>query len=175
MIRRRKSTRLFSNQPISKDKIERVLEAARWAPSAKNRQLWRYMVLASASDVQKVSTLLESKDLSVQETAWTIRTAGALILVGRALGSRDEDRLTDYLSIGASVENMLLAATEIGLSSLWICDILAIKDEIKSQFRFSHELVAAVCLGYKDNYDNEKARKSLSEIIDYRETDNDNF
>jgi nitroreductase len=116
--------------------------------------------------------ILEAKSTSVQATARTIHTAGALVLVGRPLDSTKKDAFPDYLSIGASVENMLLAATEIGLESLWVCDILDAADEIKSELNFNYELVSAVCLGYKNYYGSGRTRKSLDKIFDYGEIGN---
>lgn len=164
----RKSTRSFANVPTPKEIIYHILEAARWAPSAKNRQPWHYCVITSAEEIKRISGLLESKGPSVLETSKAICRAGALILVGRGFGYEVENTLPDYLSIGASVENMLLAATEIGFDSLWVCDILEIQNEIRSEINFQYELVCAVCLGHKNDADNGRTRKDLGEIAEFR-------
>jgi len=48
-IKARRSIRQFTDEPIGKDKLEKLLDAARWAPTASNQQRWRFVVVAGVS------------------------------------------------------------------------------------------------------------------------------
>ena len=74
----------------------------------------------------------------------------------------------DTQSIGAAIQNIILAAEAFGLGALWICDIFQCHKEISIWFNESEELVAAVAVGYPNQSPSERPRKSLEELVDWR-------
>jgi nitroreductase len=168
-ILNRKSTRSFSNKPVPETVIFQILEAARWAPSAKNRQPWFYTVIRTIDAISMISDcLIEAANdrTDILKTAKIIRSVPILILVETQNESQEQE-LPDTLSIGASIENLLLAATELGLSSLWICDILDVKNEIKAKLGLKYRLVSAICIGYQDG-NGKTPRNTIEEMVDWR-------
>ncbi len=120
--------------------IDAVLEAARWAPSAANRQPWEFIVVRDArlKAAIRAAFLAEAaaeahgpKYRSVTEKQADLLLAPGLILVCGDPGTKaryvNADEIGDavqeelfLLSMGAAIQNMLLAATASGLTSTWI-------------------------------------------------------
>jgi len=71
-------------------------------------------------------------------------------------------------SISASIQNMLLAATEKGIGSLWICDIYFAYTELCEWLNSEGQLVAAIAFGYPDESPRERPRKSLNDVVVWR-------
>lgn len=188
-IKKRSSCRKYTNIPIPIETIYDILNAAIWAPSPKNRQPWRFTVLQGESKKQiinecihklcknsgNVDYLMDKEICTENHTLKIIEQAPVLILVFNALPSEtvlNSYNVTfDYLNmqaIGASIQNMLLRATEIGLGSLWIGDILSAEQTITEYFPNSGKLVAGVVIGFSIEEDVVHSRRvSLSESITY--------
>ena len=71
-------------------------------------------------------------------------------------------------SISASIQNMLLSATEKGIGSLWICDIYFAYSELCEWLNSEGQLVAAIAFGYPDESPRERPRKSLNDVVVWR-------
>lgn len=174
----RKSTRFFANaQNIDEDTIRKLFEAARWAPSAKNRQPWIYYV-CSEDMKHNICALLQKADR--QGSATAIHTASKFLLVfrnthGVARDVSDETALPDLLSIGASVQNILVAAEMLRLSSLWICDVLDVAEDLSALIKAdpttehldSNTLVSGICLGYSADLQ-EQTNDTLEKYVKHR-------
>ena len=76
--------------------------------------------------------------------------------------------ICDTLSIGASIENMLLAAEELGLGTLWIANTCFAYKELTSYLNTEAQLVGAIAMGYADENPPQRPRKQLEEIVEYR-------
>ena len=75
--------------------------------------------------------------------------------------------MVDIQSIGAAIQNMLLEATELGLGSLWICDVYFGYEELCAWLGEESELIAAVSLGYADHEPRPRPRKPVDEVTVY--------
>lgn len=67
-------------------------------------------------------------------------------------------------SVGAAIQNMLLAAQDLGLGSLWICDVFYAYDELCQWLGEPGQMVAAVSLGYPDESPTARPRKPVSKV-----------
>lgn len=76
-------------------------------------------------------------------------------------------QINDTLSIGASIQNMLLRAEELGLGSLWIGNTCFAYRELTEYMQIDTELIGAVALGYKAENPSARPRKNLKEIVQY--------
>ena len=155
-IRKRRSVRSYQDRPVEKEKLEKVLEAARLAPSAKNRQEWRFIVV---TDEEKIKMLVDACK------GQRFVGEAPVVIVGLADSSVSRWYKVD---IGIAMEHMALEAVELGLGTCWIGafypekvkEILDIPDE--------KEVVALLTLGYpKDEGEHITSRKSLNEIVCY--------
>ena len=168
-IELRRSIRRYKNRMVEEDKILEILNAARLAPSAKNRQPWMFYI-AQGEIKDKIANLMKSwhednknNGTSLLDTSIAIEQAPVLILVFRKSESQWER--SDTLSIGGAIENMLLTATNLGLGSLWIADTYYIKNEISKLINTDLELYSAVSIGYANEFPEQRPRKSLNELI----------
>lgn len=189
----RRSIRKYRNICIDKQIIEEILLAGSLAPSSKNRQPWRFVVVSGNAkkdmlNVMKEGLEREKKQPLLPESVryhggaeYTIRImeqAPVVILVANSLGIdihkqlNAEERVYEICnaqSIGAAMENMTLTATEHGLGSLWICDTYFAYDELNRWLDADGELIAAMTVGYADEEPAARPRKALGEIVEWRE------
>ena len=122
-------------------------------------------------------------NLIVKETYRIMEEADSVILVFNAYPSNKvlgkEDKLfdcTNIQAIGAAIQNMLLKATDLGIGSLWICDIFACYQQICEDYYKEGQLIAAIALGYPADVTTKTARKPLDElIIKIKEPKNDSL
>lgn len=191
-IANRRSIREFKNTPVSRREIEEILRAGSLAPSSKNRQPWRFVVVSGAAKAaflaaMREGMLREKEEPLLPESAcyrggaeYTLKImeqAPTVILVVNPLGIslrravNAEERVYEICnaqSIGACVENMALAAAELGLGSLWICDTYFAYGALSEWLDGDGELVAALAVGYADEAPAARPRKALEGIVEWR-------
>lgn len=187
-ITMRKSTRRFCCLPVSDDEVRSVIESGLRAPSPKNRQPWSFVVLkeyakAAICDAcqdalreMDEEALLAGESPSGQATINAMRAAPILILVFNRFPSMQGMELrfgspdiSNIQAIGAAIQNMLLKATDIGLSSLWVCDILSAREAIESKYGQGGRLIAGVLLGREEaeQQNLSTTRLSLDELTEW--------
>lgn len=107
----RRSIRKFEEKPVPQEMVDELLKAAMYAPSAKNYRTWHFIVINERTKLDDLSNLHPSAKM--------LKTASLAILV---CGDRNLDPMDGYLAINASAatQNILLAAHEMGLGSVWI-------------------------------------------------------
>ncbi len=174
-IIRRRSIRKFRAEDLTKEQVNLILESARVAPSAHNRQPWHFVVLTKkqknevADKMIEVVTKKQVKDMSILHTAQIIKEANCLILVFYTNPSKEDTRDMDQQSIGAAIENMCLQATKMQIGSLWIGNTYIIKKELEQNYFPSGQLVSSLALGYSNQEPNPRPRKEIKEIVTWME------
>lgn len=190
-IEKRRSIRKYKDKNIEVEKIKAILTAALQAPSPKNRQPWRFVVIANPNEKKKlVASMRERISKSLQkkekrkdicaslETLNVIEEAPVFILICYRYGTAEyhddgikwkmaarDLEVVELQAIGAAVENMLLKAEELGLGSLWCADIFYAYDIVEPYS--SDIVVSGVCLGYKNEMPLERPRNSISEMCKF--------
>lgn len=156
-IKERRSVRKFEDKPVSEDKIEKILEAARWAPSGLNNQPWRFKVVRERETIEEISKCSKYSD--------TIRQADVLILIYFDAES-GYDRTKDLQGIGACCQNIWLAIHAFGLGGVWNGEILNHKDCLDNILNppDNLELMAVFCIGHPAESPTSE-RKPLSDLI----------
>jgi len=155
-IRERRSIRTFRADPVEPEKIEAILEAGRWAPSGKNTQPWRFVVVESQEKREQLGRLVTQMDM--------IRTAPVTIAV--LLDTKaGYDRIKDVQAIGACAQNMLLAAHSLGLGACWIGRVRDEQVERVLGTKEHEELMMLIPIGYPAESPAPKERKPLSELV----------
>lgn len=192
-IYERRSIRKFKEKEVSVDLINQIMDAGRVAPSAKNRQPWKYIVFGNEHKQELLNVMEEGlqreekgiTDLpesgngipDARNTLRIMKEAPIIIMVLNTNGKSPflsvdtDDRITeicDTLSIGASIENMLLTAEEMGLGTLWIANTCFAYKELVSYLDTEAQLVGAIALGYANESPAQRPRKKLDEIVEYR-------
>jgi nitroreductase len=170
-IRNRHSIRTFTGEEVSDDQIKILLQAANEAPSAHNQQSWKFIVIkggkkqelahlitSRASDFPKPSSaLLRMAARSIMSAPLVIAVAntGDLIEHGTQLFKVEKEMAKDFFrtmeiqSSAAAVQNLLLAATSLGLATVWLGILFLIKDEaLQFLGEPKGEFMAVVPVGY---------------------------
>ncbi|MDO4994645.1 MAG: nitroreductase family protein [Bacteroidales bacterium] len=157
------SARLFTQEAVSDADLHYVLEAVRLAPSAVNRQPWRWVVVKSGAMREKVQRAYDRE--------W-FRTAPIYIIGMKEKGTEwvrgyDQKPHGD-VDLAIATEHLCLAATERGLGTCWVCNFdPVLLQELLPQPE-GWEAVVIVPLGHiaPDCPRKEKVRKPLDEIIE---------
>lgn len=192
-INDRRSIRKYKDNAINKADIEIILKAGLLAPSAKNRQPWKYYVYAGDEKDKLLECmerglvrerdgvkLLPNSQNGLPDAFNTLRImkeAPILIIVENTNGVSPyseidtDNRVTeicDTLSIGASVQNILLTATELGYGTLWIANTCFAYDELVNFIDIKGQLVGAISLGVPDEMPNQRPRKQFEDVVVFR-------
>ena len=195
-IVKRRSVRHFLQKPIPESELAEILEAGMWAPSEKNAQPWKFVVIRGAERKAMVKKLKDGimRNRQGDETAIfskgyekfipsAIYTARVLeqapvivfVLNTKGLPYREEYtldarmmELADIQSVSAAIQNMCLEATAHHIGSLWTCNVFFAYDELKEWLGEEGEMAAAIAFGYTDKEVKPMARKPLSDVVSYR-------
>ncbi len=166
VVHRQRACRAFGEEPVDDDTVEQVLEAATFAPSAENRQPWVFVVVRDSGRRAAIGTLtrqawegggrahsegrLAPGLLADVETGAQGGVAGAPVLVVVAGDTRLGDRRVLDASVFPAIQNMLLAATAVGLGSSLTTLPLVFGDELASIVGLPPEVLpmAVIPLGW---------------------------
>lgn len=157
-IYERRSIRRYSDKPVDHEFIREILRAGSWAPSGLNNQPWRFAIVGNDELRSRIAEL----------TRYGTIIKNAPVIIGVFLDREvSYDYVKDCQAVGACIQNMLLAAHELGLGAVWLGEILKNKDKIRDilGLKESLELMAVVAIGYPAHRNQSSERKSLEELI----------
>lgn len=162
-IKKRRSVRQFDpNRQVTEEQVNRILEAAIWAPSAGNLQSWHFTVVRDPK-IKEELALRAGHQPFINDAPVVIVVSADTGRIGRSYGSRGRD-LFSVQDTAAAVENILLAVTDMGLSSCWIGAF----DESRAHSILKQEdhlrPVAILPIGYSDAVPNPPKRKPVNEV-----------
>ncbi|MFC1485180.1 nitroreductase family protein [bacterium] len=173
LAEKRYSLRNFSNKKVEREKIEKCIQASHLSPSACNSQPWRFIII----DDKEIKNKLCEKGLGILVPNTFAKDAPCIIVVCADLSfmvhtvAAKTAGVNYYmLDIGASIENFLLEAADLGLGACWmgwfrekaIKKLLGIPKSLK--------IVSLIALGYSNAETDDiplKNRKPLNEIFSY--------
>jgi nitroreductase len=160
-IKNRISVRKYLDKDVEEEKLNEVLEAGRLAPSASNRQEWRYIVVRDKSTRKKLVEAANNQSF-----------VGEAPVVIVCCAETDEHIMSCGekcypIDLAISIDHMTLRAVELGLGTCWIGafnqdkvkKLLGIPDKIR--------VVNLLPLGYPAEKKSTKIRKPLTEIVHY--------
>jgi nitroreductase len=160
VIKKRRSIRKYKQNVVEKEKLQKVLEAARLAPSAMNRQPYAIVVLSDSETIEKISSACNQK--------WDTPTIIVICAFPKKAWARDDGE--EYWKVDAAVAmtNLSLQACAEDLGTCWIA---AFKEkEIKEILGIEQDarVVAMTPLGYPDEKKGLVTnRKTIDELIRY--------
>jgi len=118
IIKKRRSIRRYKDKPVEEEKIKKLLEAFRWAPSAGNVQPWFvYIIKNKKIKEELVKAALGQRFISEADTVFVI--CADLKRAYMSYGKRGET-LYVYQDTAAGIQNLLLEAYYLGLGSCWV-------------------------------------------------------
>ena len=172
LVKNRQSDRGYTSQPIEKDKLERILEAARIAPSACNAQPWKFIVVNDQDIKSKLADTTSSKILGMNHFTKQAPIHIVIVMEGANFtsnfGSMVKRKHFPLIDIGIAAEHICLAATAEGVGSCMIgwFDETAVKKLLK--IPRSKRPILIITLGYSEKPETrEKRRKSIETVVTY--------
>ncbi|MDY6917194.1 MAG: nitroreductase family protein [Chloroflexota bacterium] len=169
VMKTRRSVRKFKADPVGDDALNTVLDAARWAPSWANTQCCRLVVVKDPENKAKLADALTPTN----PAANAVRTAPVVIVACAVLGRSGFKRgevMTSkgdwfMFDVALAMQNLTLAAWELGLGTVHVGLFDAKKVEEALQVPDGVTVVSMTPLGYPDEEPKAPARKELSEIV----------
>ena len=191
LVAGRRSIRRYESEPLPAETVERLIEAARWAPSAHNRQPWRFALLDAPAWKERLARAmgarLRSDRLADGDAASAIeadvarsyaRITEAPLAIVIALDMAEMDRYPDerrrraeYLmavqSTAMATQNLLLAAHAEGLGACWMCAPLFCPETVASAIGLpsAWEPQALVTLGRPASAGKPGVRKPVAAML----------
>lgn len=160
VIRKRTAVRKFKNEKIEKEKLDKILEAGRLAPTAKNIQPQKVYVIDSMDAIKKIN-----------EASPCIYGAQTVLLIcsDKNLAFSKENHSTYEMDACIAATHMMLEATNVGVDNIWI--EMFDKNKVKELFNINEEPICLIPLGYRTNDYKENPmhtiRKELTKIVEY--------
>ncbi|MHA1575749.1 MAG: nitroreductase family protein [Candidatus Thorarchaeota archaeon] len=157
-IKDRRSIRKYLPKEVEREKVDEILEAGRWAPSASNKQPWHFIVIRN-SETRKI--------LADSHQYGSFMAESPVVIV--VLGNPDKHPRYHLADPHNAVQNMLLAAHSLDLGTCW----MGVRDtDVEEFFKETldipakYRVICSISLGYHD-VEARKNRIELDEILSY--------
>lgn len=162
LIKKRYSVRAYKPDPVEEEKLQQVLDAARLAPTAANRQPFQLIVIHTAGREAELKRIY-GRDWFVQPPL-IICACG---VPGQGWVRRDDGKSYVDVDVAIAMDHLILEAANLGLGTCWIAafnpdparEVLGLPDDV--------EPIAFTPLGYAADELGEKKRKPLGELVRY--------
>ncbi len=171
LFRKRQSDRAYETRPVESEKIERILEAARLAPSACNAQPWKFIVVTDPEIKNQLADATSAKLLGMNH--WTKQAPVHIVVVEESanltsnLGSFVKRRYFPLIDIGIAAEHICLQAAYEGLGTCMIGWFNEKKVRQLLQIPRDKRPQLIITLGYPAGETRQKVRKSIEQIVSY--------
>jgi F420 biosynthesis protein FbiB-like protein len=191
----RRSIRRYRNVPINQERLEEIIQAGTWAPSAHNRQPWRFVVIQSKAtkgllaktmaaafrrDLERDGRLAVEVKNRIVSSVERFRSAPLLLLACLTMKPLDvypdavrqqAEYVMGVQSVAAAIQNILLAAHAEGLGTCWHCAPLFCPSEVRRVLKLPDELQpqALITVGIAAESPMPAPRQPLRQVILYRD------
>jgi F420 biosynthesis protein FbiB-like protein len=191
LITTRRSIRRYQPQPVAREVIDRLLKAAAWAPSAHNRQPWRFAVVTGSGDKERLASQMgarlrsdrtrdgdpaEAIESDVRRSYTRITSAPCVIVVCLTMEDMDvypderrasAEQLMAVQGVALAIQNLLLAAAVEGLGACWMCAPLFCQDTVASALGLPSgwQAQGLITLGYAASRGKEPIRRPLDGLV----------
>ncbi len=159
-IRKRYSCRAYQQKSIEPDKLDTILEAARLAPSARNMQDWRFVVVTDSQIKRQVAETTNRPDVFAKAGAIIAACSNSdyVMRCGQAIGPID---------VAIALEHICLQATDLGLGTCWIGSFDP--EEVRSILGIpvDIEVIELMTVGYPADSKPEAKRESMEKIVSF--------
>jgi nitroreductase len=163
-IQARYSCRAYADKPVEKQTLKQVLEAARLAPSAKNLQDWRFVVVADPHTKQRLAQAANNQTFIAQAGAiiTACSVSNEVMRCGQPVAPID---------VAIAVEHICLQAAELGLGTCWIGSFYA--DQVRAVLGIPTQVavIELLALGYPADSRRQPQRESLEKIVCFEKWD----
>lgn len=159
LVQSRYSCRSYQPAPVETDKLRYIMECVRMAPSAVNRQPWRFHIVSDDAARAALRACYD-REWFASAPMYIVATLCHDHEWVRADGKRHGD-----IDVAIAVEHLCLAATEVGLATCWVCNFDAMACAQTLKLEPVEEPIVIIPLGYAADAPRPKSRKDMSDII----------
>ena len=169
VVKERRAIRKFKQKDAPTEQIERIIDSARYAPSALNQQPWEFIVVTNPEKKKKVREIYDAAraklNLYRQDTSFVENATQIFVCA-------DKEKVQPLLSSALAIENMLLAATALSLGSIVMTAPVSSDESVKEirallNVPEKFGIIALVLIGYKDEEPQINEKRALKEILHY--------
>ena len=169
-IKGRRSIRNYKSDKVKDSLIRDIIEAATYAPSAKNGQQWRFTVLTGESkneftDLYRTELGKVNDDVGSSFGSCSMMEEAPVVIL--VWNTNERGWPTETHSVCAAIQNLILKAYSLGLGTCWIGDIFYAYDAIMNYFNKPWKLLAAITLGWPDAIPGAKSRLTVDEVAEF--------
>ncbi|MCK4584075.1 nitroreductase family protein [candidate division WOR-3 bacterium] len=162
-IKERRSVRAYDDKPVEKEKLNKIFEAARLAPSAANYQEWRFVVVTEKSKRKALMTAANNQGF----------VAEAPVVIA-CCAETDEHKMRCGeqcypIDVAIAIDHITLAAVALSLGTCWIGSFYPDKVREILNIPKTIKVVELLTLGYPADSPRPKNRKTIEEIVHYEE------
>lgn len=164
-IKQRRSVRAYTREDVSEEEVKKLIEAARWAPSAGNIQPWRFVIVRDAEVKRKLAEAALNQTF-IEEVPVVIVVCADEARSSQGYGNRGAT-LYCIQDTAVATQNILLAAYALGLGTCWVG---AFREElVKKALNAPMNMrpVAIIPVGHAAERPRAPSRRSLEEIVHY--------
>lgn len=191
LITSRRSVRRYQPEPLDPVLVERLLTAATWAPSAHNRQPWRFAVVTGPADKEALASQMgarlradrardgdpvEAIEADARRSYTRITSAPCVIVVCLTMEDMDTypdprraaaEELMAVQGVALAIQNLLLASAAEGLGACWMCAPLFCQDTVGDALSLPKHWQAQglITLGYPASRGKEPVRRPLDGLV----------
>ena len=173
LINRRQSVRRYQDKPVEREKLQQLIEAVRFAPSASNSQPWKLILVDEPELKDKVANATFSKLVAFNKFAPQAAVMAVLVIekpkMITQIGGSVKNREFPLIDIGIAAEHFCLQATELGLSTCMLGWFSEKKIKQLLSIPKNKRIGLVITLGYEteDYKQREKTRKSVEEMSSF--------
>jgi len=164
-IRKRRSVRAFTREDVSKEEVDKLIEAATHAPSAGNIQPWEFIVIRDSRIKRKLAMAALDQSF-IEEAPVVIVVCANELRSGQGYGNRGAT-LYCLQDTAAAIQNMLLTACALGLGTCWVG---AFREEtVRETLSIPRGVrpVSIIPVGHAAKKPETRFKRALSEIVHY--------
>ena len=160
-IKERRSIRKYRPTPVEAEKLEKIAEAFRLAPSARNGQSWKLLIVRDQAVKDKMREASPAKAEMISQAP--------VVLAGvcSTQNVMSNSHRVDSIDVSIALSFAMLEAQELGLGTCWICNYT--EPEMKAALGLPDDMsvVSIMSLGYADEAPEARPRKPMEEIVRY--------
>ncbi|UCC28670.1 MAG: nitroreductase family protein [Candidatus Bathyarchaeota archaeon] len=164
-MKNRRSVRAFTREDVTREEVEKLIDAARWAPSAGNLQPWEFIVVRKP-EIKRGLSIAALNQTFIEEAPVVIVVCANQTRSSRGYGVRGIN-LYCLQDTAAATQNMLLAASALELATCWVGAFK--EEEAKRALNLPEQVrpVAIIPIGHSAKNPMTRSRRPLSEIIHF--------
>ena len=170
VIKGRRSVRTYKKDEVKENLIREIIEAATFAPSAKNGQQWRFTVLSGESKdkfTDMYRSELDKLTVDVGSSYGSCRMMEEAPVVIVVWNTNELGWTTEVHGVSAVIQNILLKAHSLGLGTCWIGDIFYTYERIVDYFKKPWKLLATITVGWSDAKPKPRSRLSVDDVTEF--------